>query len=103
VASFEEEEMGRDLSTFIQTLVTEEIRRTVADAIDSGSTVSSVAIAEQIIRTYPNSGLTENEIEDQLMMAAAKAGVAIEIGRRSGSSIERPAKVGMSEAGGASK
>ena len=72
--------MGQAFSAFIQTLLNEEIRRAVAEAIETGSTISSVAVAEQVNRTYPNCGLTENEIADQVMIAAAKSGVAVEIG-----------------------
>jgi CheY-like chemotaxis protein len=72
--------MGRVVSDFIQTLVTEEVRRVVAEAIETGSIVSAAAVAEQIGRTYVNCGLSENEIADQVMIAAAKSGLAVEIG-----------------------
>ena len=66
--------------TFIAALVTEEIRRTIADAIESGSILSAAAVAAQVSRTYPNYGHTEKDIADRVMMTAAKAGVAVEIG-----------------------
>ena len=37
-------------SDFIQILVTEEIRRIVAEAIETGSIVSAAAVAEQVSR-----------------------------------------------------
>lgn len=76
--------MGQAVSPFIQGLVTEEIRRMVAGAIEDGSTVSSASVAAQVIGTYPNCGLTEAQIADEVMIAAARAGVAVEIGGEKG-------------------
>ena len=71
---------GRAASDFIQILLMDEIRRVVAEAIETGSIVSAAAVAEQLKRTYVNCGLSENEIADQVMIAAAKSGLAVEIG-----------------------
>jgi hypothetical protein len=73
--------MGEALSSVIQVLVTEEIRRTVAEAIETGSTISCSAIAAQVSRTYPNNGMTEPQVADEVMIAASKAGVAVEFGQ----------------------
>ena len=73
--------MEQALSSFIQTLVSEEIRRIVAEAIQDGGMVSSPSVAALINRTYPNSGLTERQIADEVMIAAARSGIAVEIGR----------------------
>ena len=72
--------MGQAASDFIQILLMDEIRRVVAEAIETGSIVSAAAVAEQLKRTYVNCGLSENEIADQVMIAAAKSGLAVEIG-----------------------
>lgn len=72
--------MDQTVTSFIAALVAEESRRIIADAIESGSILSAAAVAAQVSRTYPNCGLTEEEIADQVMMAAAKAGVVVEIG-----------------------
>lgn len=72
--------MQQALSSLIQVLVSEEIGRTVAQALESGSTIACSATASQVSRTYPNSGLTQREIADEVMIAAAKAGVAVEFG-----------------------
>ena len=76
--------MDHTVSSFIARLVTEEIRRVVADAIESGSILSAAAVAAQVSRTYLNCGLTEEEIADQVMMTAAKAGIAVEFGKALG-------------------
>ena len=72
------------VSSFIARLVTEEIRRVVADAIESGSILSAAVVAAQVSRTYLNCSLTEEEIADQVMMTAAKAGIAVEFGKALG-------------------
>ena len=72
--------MGSVVSVFIQTLVDEEVRRIVAEAIAKRGTLKASAAAAQITRVYPNSGLTEREIADRVTRAAAAAGVAVEMG-----------------------
>ena len=72
--------MGSVVSVFIQTIVDEEVRRIVAEAIAKRGTLKASAAAAQIMQVYPNSGLTEREIADRLARAAAAAGVAVETG-----------------------
>ena len=72
--------MGSVVSVFIQTLVDEEVRRIVAEAIAKRGALKASAAAAQIAHVYPNSGLTEREIADRLARAAAAAGVAVETG-----------------------
>jgi hypothetical protein len=76
--------MGSVVSDFIETLVQEEVRRIVADAIQGREILSAYEHAKQVLRTYPNCGLTERYIADHIIMAAAKAGVAVEIGHIDG-------------------
>ena len=72
--------MGFERPDLIQTLVSEEIRRIVADGIADGSLVSTSAATSQILRVYPTCGLTKRQITDRIIMAASAAGVAVEFG-----------------------
>jgi hypothetical protein len=62
-------------------LVTEEIRRSVAEAIEHQDCVQSGPLAHSIARAYPNSGLTPDEISAEIARAASKAGLAVELTR----------------------
>jgi hypothetical protein len=74
---------GADRPSLIGTLVDEEIRRLVADAIRDGDCLAASVAANQIIRTYPYCGLDERRLVNDIALAAAKAGVAVELdGRR---------------------
>ena len=61
-------------------MVNEEVRRIVADAVKDGGFISAQSSAAEVLRVYAGCGLTEREIADEIMIAAAKAGVAVEIG-----------------------
>ncbi len=65
---------------FIADLVAAEIRRIVAEAGSDGGMLSASECAARILRTYPGCGLRETQIADRVMMAAAGAGIAVEIG-----------------------
>jgi hypothetical protein len=81
-------------SPFIQALVLNAVRRYVAASIRSGSYISASACADEILKTYPNCLMSEKELADEITMAAAKAGVAVQIGRaRKVSAPGRPATV----------
>jgi hypothetical protein len=73
--------VARSEQAFINGLVTEEIRRMVADAVKHGAMISADECAAQILRTYRGCGLRKGEITNRVMMAAASAGVAVEFGR----------------------
>jgi hypothetical protein len=75
-----EHQNAEDRPAFIQTLVLNAIRRRVADAIRSGSVMSAAECAAEILRTYPSCGMAAADIANEAMMAAARAGVPIEIG-----------------------
>ena len=72
--------MGTLEKAFIGRMVTEEIRRLVARAIQDGGTISAAKSAALIQRAHNGSGLNEAEIANKLMMAASSAGVTVEIG-----------------------
>ena len=69
------------VAEFIHTPVSEEIKRIVASAKGGAGCISVSESAAWVSRVYPNCGLTERELADQIILAAAKAGVAVEIGK----------------------
>jgi hypothetical protein len=74
--------LGTSEQGFIERLVGEEIRRMVAEAINDGGVISTSKCAAQISRAYAGSVfISEAEIADKVIMAAASAGVAVEIDR----------------------
>ena len=74
--------MGAAITNLVQVLVSEEVRRIVADAVGDGGCVSASSAAAQVLKAYPNCGLAEREIADEIALAASRAGVAVEFGRR---------------------
>ena len=74
--------MGVERPDLIETLITEEIRRIVADAIGTGSCLSASPVASEVLRIYPTCGLTERQLIDRIIMAAGSAGIAVEIGAK---------------------
>jgi hypothetical protein len=69
-------------SSFVHDLVTEEIRRIVAEAIARDSILSIAECVDAITKVHPITGLSKPENGDEVMISAARAGVAVEIGRR---------------------
>jgi hypothetical protein len=63
----------------IDGLIDAEIRRLLSDA--DGSLVSARMIAATILRDYPGYA-DEADLAERVMMAAARAGVPVEIGRQ---------------------
>ena len=67
------------VSTFIESLVIQEIDRIVADAKADRSTLSTSAAITQIMRDYPNAGLKEADLAKRIIVAALAAGVMLEL------------------------
>ena len=65
----------------IETLVDEEIRRVVADAIRSGDCIAASTRAAQILKAYPSCTLDEEALVTRIAIAAAKSGVPVEFGK----------------------
>ena len=66
----------------VQGLVSEEIRRVVADAIQSGGTcLPAGRCANLIARAFPNCGLTADQIANEIIEAAIHAGINVEISK----------------------
>jgi hypothetical protein len=68
-------------SEFVSILVKCEIDRIVAEAAMERRTLSAPHAAADILKTYPKCGLPAERVADAVMMAAAKAAIAVELGR----------------------
>jgi hypothetical protein len=69
-------------TTFIQTLVSQQIRRMIAEAIRDGDVLSASGCAAKIISTYPNYGLVQSDVAYAVAHAAARMSVPVEMGER---------------------
>jgi len=72
--------MGAPVSLFAGKQISEEIRRVVAEAILDQTVVFCSDVARAITRDYPNSGVTEHEVAEEIVITAVRAGVAVKIG-----------------------
>ena len=61
--------------------VSEEIRRSIADAILRADWIRTRYDAVQIARAHATSGISPQEVADELIQAAIHAGVPVEISR----------------------
>ena len=68
-------------SAFIADLVNREIDRIVAEAAMKRQTLSASDCAADVLKIYPRCGFAPERIANGIMMAAAKAGVAVELGQ----------------------
>ena len=64
----------------VEDLVSDEIRRLVAEAVANGGILSIGDGVVQIMSAHPDCRLTKRQVGDELILAAAAAGVAVEIG-----------------------
>jgi hypothetical protein len=71
--------MGAARPSLIQSLIAEEIRRIVDDAKSDGGVLSTSAATAQILKAYGDSTLTERDLADRIITAAAASGLAVEI------------------------
>jgi hypothetical protein len=65
---------------FIQALILKAVRQHAAAAIQSRSMISAAGCAAQTGRTYPGCQLDQAELIDEIAFAAARAGVAVQVG-----------------------
>ena len=63
----------------VRGLVSEEIRRLVAESIEDQGCLPAGRCAALIARAYPNCGLTPAEIADQIIEAAVHARITVEM------------------------
>ena len=68
-------------SQIVQSLLVEEIRRIVADAITERRIVKTGRHAPDLLRAYPNCGLDSDQVVNEIGAAAACAGVPVELSR----------------------
>ena len=62
-------------------LLLEEVRRLVGDAVATGEVLWVGPAANRLAETYPGAGLSRGRIIDEIVLAASRAGVAVEISR----------------------
>jgi late competence protein required for DNA uptake (superfamily II DNA/RNA helicase) len=76
----------------VQGLVSEEIRRIVADAIQGrGTCLRAARCASLIARAFPNCGLTADQIANEIIEAAIHAGINVEISKPRHDVVREPA------------
>jgi hypothetical protein len=68
-------------SKIVYQLIVEEIRRVVADAIERKECLAVGRRASLIQRAYPNSGLSSDEICNEILAAAISARVPVEMSK----------------------
>ena len=76
--------MSAEIIRIVQELVAEEIRRVVAEAVQTRDCLPTGKFAAAIARAYPNCGMTPDELADEILRSAIKAGVTVEISRPAG-------------------
>lgn len=59
----------------------DEINKLVANATGEGGCLPTARSAEALARTHPNSGMSLDEISEEILLASIRAGVPVEIGR----------------------
>ena len=65
--------------SIVHVLVSEEIERIISEASKDGGLVRAGQMARLLTQTYPNSGFEHGDLVDQIIAAAARAGVAVEM------------------------
>jgi hypothetical protein len=65
---------------FVRALIMKAVRRYIADAIRSRSLVSASDCAAEILATYPACQLDQAAVADEVILAAARAGVPVQTG-----------------------
>jgi hypothetical protein len=81
--------MSDPISRFIRGIVTAEIKRIIARNTKSGSILSADQATAEVLTTYPRCGIEKRALANEIVLTAAAAGLAIELGpvaRRPGTS-----------------
>jgi hypothetical protein len=63
----------------IKILMTEEIERIVSQAARGSGFIRAGELAYRLLKQFPNAGMTGEEVVNEIVAAAANAGVAVEI------------------------
>jgi hypothetical protein len=72
------------MSLLDKLLVTDEIQRVIAEAIEDGDRVYADHSASRIVQTYPKCGLTAGEIAEKIIRAAVDARLTVEMSKSEG-------------------
>ena len=72
------------MSLLDKLLVTDEIQRVIAEAVEDGDRVYADHSALRIVQTYPQCGFTANEIAERIIQAAVQAHVSVEMSKSNG-------------------
>ena len=62
-------------------LIFDEIRHIVSKAIAGGETLRAGPHVHRLSEIYPSASMSQGRIADEIILAASKAGVAVEISR----------------------
>ena len=68
-------------ASIVKGLVTEEIRRLVADVIERGGFIQTGPQATSVVRAYANCGMSADQIAEEILRAAVQARIAVEMSR----------------------
>jgi hypothetical protein len=72
--------MGGGGKPYGHALVTEQIRRLVAEAVEKRETLSTAEVVAKVRALYPMAGISKRALANEVIAAAAAAGVAVEFG-----------------------
>ena len=70
-----------ELHVRVRELIHDEIRRTVADAINGDEILHTGPLVDRLVKTYGHCGWSSEQIEQEIIVAASRAGVAVEMCR----------------------
>ena len=74
--------MASNSSSFASHVVAGEVRRIVAAAIEESGVLSAPQAAAPLLRAHPNLGLALEQVANDIMIAAGRAGVPVEMGHQ---------------------
>ncbi len=72
------------MSLLDKLLVTDEIQRVIAEAVEDCDRVYADHSASRIVQTYPKCGLTADEIAERIIQTAVDAHVTVEMSKSEG-------------------
>jgi len=72
--------MNDPISRFIRGLVTAEIKRIIAEKTKSGSVLSAEKATTEVLTRYPRCGIDQRALANEIVLSAAAAGLAVELG-----------------------
>ena len=73
--------MGTGVGFYIRTLVAQEMRERIALAWLNGETLSIPKQADEIARSYPGSGMPDDDLRNRLFLEATRIGLPVKLTR----------------------